>query len=252
MVRRRRDIGLVSAAWVLALGTVARAAPPTTSPATAPADARYTIGPLVESDDFDRDSAARWVSELENGGRVAFGDGVLDIDVPRGATVWFKTKLTGPVLIEYQATAISAGGANDRVSDINCFWMATDSRNPADLFAVKRGGAFAEYNPLLTYYVGLGGNGNTTTRFRRYIGDATTRPLLPEHDLTDAAHLLTANKPQLLQLIACGPLIQYFRDGQKYFEMNDPKPYTEGHFGLRTTQNHMLVTRFRVYQIKGR
>jgi Domain of unknown function (DUF6250) len=27
---------------------------------------------------------------------------------------------------EYQAAAVSAGGPNDRVSDLNCFWMATD------------------------------------------------------------------------------------------------------------------------------
>ena len=39
------------------------------------------------------------------------------------------------------------------------------------VFARPRSGAFAEYNDLLTYYVGLGGNRNTTTRFRRYIGD---------------------------------------------------------------------------------
>ena len=39
------------------------------------------------------------------------------------------------------------------------------------MFARLRSGTFAEYNDLLTYYVGLGGNRNTTTRFRRYIGD---------------------------------------------------------------------------------
>ena len=75
---------------------------------------------------------------------------------------------------------ISAGGKNDRVSDLNCFWMARDSRNPDDLFAVHRTGKFADYNQLLCYYVGVGGNTNTTTRFRRYIGDANTRPLLPQ------------------------------------------------------------------------
>ena len=48
---------------------------------------------------------------------------------------------------------------------------------------------FAAYNDLKTYYVGLGGNRNTTTRFRRYIGDPETRPLLPEHDLILARRL---------------------------------------------------------------
>ena len=41
-----------------------------------------------------------------------------------------------------------------------------------------RSGKFEEYNDLLTYYVGLGGNRNTTSRFRRYIGDPILRPLL--------------------------------------------------------------------------
>ena len=74
-------------------------------------------------------------------------------------------------MIQYEATVVSAGGPNDRVSDLNSFWMATDPRTPEDLFAHDRSGKFAEYNLLDMYYVGLGGNGNTTTRFRRYIGD---------------------------------------------------------------------------------
>ena len=35
--------------------------------------------------------------------------------------------------------------------------MARDARSPDDLFATKRSGAFADYNPLRCYYVGLGG-----------------------------------------------------------------------------------------------
>ena len=83
------------------------------------------------------------------------------------------------MLIRYEATMVQAGGANDRVSDLNAFWMATDARTPGDLFAARRSGKFADYNQLRTYYVGQGGNGNTTTRFRRYIGDTELRPMLP-------------------------------------------------------------------------
>ena len=160
------------------------ASPALGEPTTAPSlnDKRFKIGPLLQSEDFANDSG-NWKSELENGGSVTTKNSRLDIDVPAGATIWFKPPLTGPVLIEYQATVISAGGPNDRVSDLNCFWMAHDSRNPADIFAVQRSGKFSDYNQLLTYYVGLGGNGNTTTRFRRYIGDPVIRPLMPEHDL---------------------------------------------------------------------
>ncbi len=96
--------------------------------------------------------------------------------------MWFKHPLSGPVAIEFDATAVSAGGPNDEVSDLNVFWMA-NNRDGSARFPDSRSGQFADYNDLKTYYVGLGGNRNTTTRFRRYIGDPETRPLLPEHDL---------------------------------------------------------------------
>ena len=111
----------------------------------------------------------------------------LVIDVPAGCTVWFKPQLTSPLMIEYEATVISSGGANDRASDLNCFWMARDSRSPDNLFATARSGKFSDYDRLFTYYVGLGGNTNTTTRFRRYIGQQDNRPLLRQNDLRDKA-----------------------------------------------------------------
>jgi hypothetical protein len=155
-------------------------------------------------------------------------------------------------MITYEATVISAAGANDRVSDLNSFWMATDPKSPDNLFAHPRSGKFADYNTLRMYYVGLGGNGNTTTRFRRYIGNAVGRPLLPQNDLSVAQHPdlgITANRQQTLTLIADGPLIQYWRDGKKIFEMTDPEPYTRGWFGVRTTNNHMQVRNLRVVRL---
>jgi hypothetical protein len=128
--------------------------------------------------------------------------------------------------------------------------MARDSRNKDDLFAVHRSGKFSEYNPLFTYYVGLGGNGNTTTRFRRYVGDAIDRPLLPQNDLHAKTDLLIPNKSQLLQLVACDNLIQYYRDGHRLFEMQDPQPYTSGWFGFRTTKSHVQFRSFKVFRLK--
>ncbi|HSV16704.1 MAG TPA: DUF6250 domain-containing protein [Tepidisphaeraceae bacterium] len=190
-----------------------------------------------------------WSSELESGGTVAAADAQLAIDVPAGCTVWFKPMLSGPVMIEYEATAISAGGANDRVSDLNCFWMARDSRSPNDIFGAKRSGKFSDYDALRTYYVGQGGNGNTTTRFRRYIGESKNRPLLPEHDLRGREDMLTPNVPQTIRLIANGSIVQYYRDGKRVFDFQDPQPYTSGWFALRTTKNHMTVRQFRVYRL---
>jgi Domain of unknown function (DUF6250) len=212
-------------------------------------DPRYAIGAVEYADDFNH-GLSNWFTELQRGGSVTARDGQLDINVPAGCTVWFKPLLHGPLMIEYQATVISAGGPNDRVSDLNCFWMARDSRSPDDLFATHRDGKFSDYDRLATYYVGLGGNTNTTTRFRRYLGRQDNRPLLPQNDLRDPADLLAANQTQTIRLVADGKLIQYWRNEKKLFEMIDPHPYTSGWFGLRTTINHMRVRQFRVYALK--
>ena len=209
--------------------------------------AAFTIGRTLFSDRFA--TLRAWTSELEQPGKVEARYGLLSIDVPAGCTVWFRPELAGPLLIQYQARMVQAGGPNDRVSDLNAFWMATDSRSPADLFATRRSGKFADYNQLRTYYVGQGGNGNTTTRFRRYIGDAEERPLLPEHDLSTPGLLLRPNVWQTVQLVAMGNRIQYYRNGILIFDFTDPAPYTRGHFGFRTTRSHVELRNFAVYQI---
>jgi hypothetical protein len=216
-----------------------------------PQDTRYRAGNLLYSDDFNA-GLSQWRVEMERPGTVTASNGVLDVDVPAGTTVWFRQELQGPVMIQYEATVVSAGGPNDRVSDLNCFWMATDPKSPHDIFARPRTGAFAGYNTLDMYYVGLGGNGNKTTRFRRYIGDAVERPLLPGNDLSVAQHPqvgIVANKSQHVTLIADGSLIQYWRDGVKIFEMIDPQPYTKGWFGIRTTKDHMQVRNLRIVRL---
>jgi hypothetical protein len=211
-------------------------------------DPRYAIGDVLFSDDFA--DLKNWSPEVEKGGKLSAHDGQMEIDVPGGCTAWFMPSLRGPVMIRYEARLISAGGTNDRVSDLNCFWMASDSRFPAaEMFAHPRSGKFSDYDRLLTYYVGLGGNTNTTSRFRRYIGRQDNRPLLPQNDLRDKADLLTANRWQTLRLVACGGLIQYWRDDKKLFEMNDPDPYKSGWFAVRTTWNHMAVRRLRIWSL---
>src|ERR1043166_6475338 len=171
------------------------------------ADTSFRTGKLLYSDDFAH-GLSRWSVELEKGGVVEAKGGILTLDVPAGCTVWFRPELRGQVAIEYQATMIRRGGPNDRISDLNCFWMARDAQ-------VKRSGKFADYNTLRGYYVGQGGNTNTTTRFRRYIGDPVLRPLLPEHDLT--APLLEPNVTMKIRLVADGSRIQYFCNGRAIF-----------------------------------
>lgn len=200
--------------------------------------------PATKSDSFE--NLNQWHIEPEAGGEVRAVNGAMEINVPSGCSVWFKQLLHAPVVIEYDATMISAGGANDRVSDLNCFWMARDARSPDDIFATKRSGAFPDYNQLRCYYVGMGGNANTTTRFRRYVGDKELRPLLPEHDLSDPKFLLEPNRKYKIRLEAINGRVKFIRDGETIFDYRDEAPYTSGWFALRTVTSHLRIENFRV------
>ena len=196
------------------------------------------------SDDFA--DARHWVLEDERPARVVAREGVLDIDTPAGLTLWFKQRLEGPVEIEFEAAAISAGGANDQVSDLNVFWMARNAEGADPPYLAARSGRFAMYDDLVTYYVGLGGNRNTTSRFRRYVGQPGNRPLLPEHDRTGPEVLLEPNRWQRISLLAAGSRIEYRRDGRVLFRLDDAAPYTQGWFALRTTWSHLRVRNFKI------
>jgi hypothetical protein len=172
--------------------------------------------------------------------RTFLRNGILDIDTPAGITLWLTHELTGPVRIDFDATAVSAGGPNDQVSDLNVFWMARNA-DGTPVLTKRRGGRFAEYDDLETYYVGLGGNRNTTTRFRRYVGRTGDRPLLPQHDLSGPTALLAPNRRQRITLIADGRRIEYRRDGKPLFVYEDEAPYTRGWFALRTTFSHLRI-----------
>ncbi|MEO8062615.1 MAG: DUF6250 domain-containing protein [Pseudomonadota bacterium] len=210
---------------------------------------RPEFGDALFTDDFTA-GLENWQVEAEKPGRIEAANGVLDIDVPAGVTLWFKPKLSGRVAIEFEATAVAAGGPNDKVSDLNVFWMANNPDGVEPVYAAPRSGAFAQYNNLSTYYVGLGGNRNTTTRFRRYVGDPEMRPLLPQHDLSARSALLMANRRQTITLIANGNNIEFRRDGQPLLRMRDPTPYTSGWFGLRTTWSHLRIQSLRIYQLE--
>src|SRR4051812_4297509 len=69
-----------------------------------------------------------WVVEQTPGGTVTARDGAIEIEDAAGCTVWFREKVTAPVAISYDVTVVARGGPHDRVSDVNCFWMAADPR----------------------------------------------------------------------------------------------------------------------------
>ncbi|KAA5825220.1 hypothetical protein FPF71_08510 [Algibacter amylolyticus] len=205
---------------------------------------------LIFEENFDN-GLDNWQVEQMEGGTVEINKGKLEIDDVKGCTVWLKEKFEGPIVIKYDVFIIQDGGANDRVSDLNCFWMATDPKNPDNLFAnsEKRGGKFSNYDDLQLYYMGVGGNFNKTTRFRRYVGNGE-RPLLPHHDLSDPKFMLEANKTYKIKIVANNGVIQYYRDNVLFADFVDKDPYTSGYFGLRTVKNHMTVDNFKVYSIE--
>lgn len=207
-----------------------------------------SLGDVLHEDDF-RDGLDRWLLQAHRPGTVTAADGVLEIDVPAGTSLWFRPRLSGPIAIRYEALMVAEGGPNDRLSDLNAFWMANDPAAPGgDALAKVRTGRFEDYDDLVLYYVGQGGNSNSTTRFRRYTGRAGDRPLLPENDRRLPADMLVGNVWQTVTLAAVGSRIRYWRDNRLLFDFEDPAPLTSGHFALRTTQSHLRVRSFRVYR----
>ena len=216
---------------------------------TAAGCAPRTAGdPPLFTDDFEH-GLRQWVVEQQPGGTVTAHEGRLVIKDRGGCTVWFRAPLEAPVVIRYEATISSAS----RVSDLNCFWMASDPANPGDIFAARpvRDGRFSTYDRLKAYYVGYGGNENTTTRFRRYDGTGA-RPLDPRHNLRAAEFLLRPDHEYHLALVATREgLVQFIRDGQVVFEVRDPAPFTRGWFGFRTLHSEMELRHFRVERPSG-
>lgn len=204
--------------------------------------------PRAPAADTPTASLAPWAVEQMPGGAVRTDDDALIIEDAAGCTVWLRTKLAAPVEISYDVTVVARGGPHDRVSDVNCFWMASDPRVPDGCpFAPDHGrsGKFSDYDSLHTYYVGMGGNGNTTTRFRRYDGTAA-RPLLAEHDLRAKPFLLEPNRTYHLRLVARDGVAEFWRDGEKLFAFRDPAPLLSGWFALRTVKSHLEIRHLQV------
>lgn len=154
------------------------------------------IGALLYTDDFNAVSS-QWILETEatQPAKLLAKDGQLMLDVPKDATLWFRQLLQGNFVIDFYREVKMQGGPHDRLSDMNFFWMASDPHN-ANLFT--RNGIFRTYDSLLLYYAGIGGNFNTTSRFRKYTGDGK-KAVLQEY--SDTAHLLQPNHRYHIQVV---------------------------------------------------
>lgn len=201
---------------------------------------------LIFSDDFNSPvDSATWISEIapQPGSTVYIKDGHLVLDTRGGVTVWLNKKMSGNIRIEYTRKVLVDTGKNDRLSDLNTFWMATDPRNN-NLFT--RNGVLGSYDSLRMYYVGMGGNTNSTNRFRKYQGNGE-RTLLKEYK--DPAHLLQPNKLYRISIEIIGNRVRYSVDGEIHFEYDDPSVLKEGYFGFRSTKSRQAIGEIRVYKL---
>lgn len=202
--------------------------------------------------------------------RVSGGD--LVMDTPRGLTVWLATPLRGHYEIRYTRMVVDRGGPNDRLSDVNQFWLANTAdaspvsaasvaaatasataranlpakRSSIDTGVLGRSGRLADYDALSMYYFGFGGNDNTTTRFRRYDGTAS-RPLLQEY--LSADRLLRANHRYRIRTIVDAQGTRVYIDGTRYFSDAAPVP-GNGYFAFRTTKSHQIISAFHIRRLR--
>jgi rhamnogalacturonan endolyase len=212
---------------------------------------------VIFSDNFVK-STENWKVESESPDSTIIntGDQELEIIAPKGFTLWLNKPLEADLKISFDALVIKGNGKYDRVSDLNCFWMANDPENPGDFFARSRwrNGTFGKYYSLKLYYVGYGGNSNTTTRFRKYDGDyesfknKTMRPdIIKEYD--DSAHMIHPNQWNHVEIIMSQNNIKYLFNQEILFDYNDLAPYKKGYFGFRTVTNHMKIKNFHVVKL---
>jgi len=193
--------------------------------------------------------AQNWLVEAEDpSSTVTWKKGKATIVATKGLTLWLTQRMEGNTIIEYEARIVGDKQFKDnegrvRVSDLNCFWMAQQCGG--------FGGRFVDNYALKTYYMGYGGNWNTTTRFRRYngdkrgINDATYRPAILK-EYTDKAHLLKKNKWYQIRLEQVEGHTRYYIDGEMLIDYVDPEPLTAGYFGFRTTMAKAQLRKFRI------
>ena len=188
--------------------------------------------------------------------QVSFWGDTVEVRSPKGLTLWRKEKLKANVVVEYDVSIMEEGREGDRLSDMNVFWLASDP-HAKDIWARAdwRSGIFLRCYTLQMYYLGYGGNSNTTTRFRRYTGDtrgvdsAAYRPAILK-EYTDKAHLLKANHWYHIRIETLDGRTTMTVDGEPIVSYLDPQPLTEGWFGFRTTWSRFRITNYRIRQIE--
>lgn len=196
---------------------------------------------------------SKWIVEDQSEEyRLVVNRDTMDVIAQRGMTIWYNQKLKGDYKISYRAM-FPTGGEYDRVSDLNCFWGASDPASPNDMFGEKsapRDGDFSKYSPLDLFYVGYGGNKNRTTRFRRYYGEyvesdpAKNRPVIKEY--LEPENRLYPEEWIQIEITVKDGRTTYSANGKVLFDHPLEEGQDEGYFGIRLVRNHALFTDFSV------
>ncbi|MEX4002192.1 DUF6250 domain-containing protein [Paraburkholderia sp. EG285A] len=166
----------------------------------------------------------------------------LVLDSARGLTVWYARRLTGHYEITYTRTVLDAGGPHDRVSDLNQFWLASKPQAGQRAAPFGGSGRLSDYDALDLYYAGVGGNDNTTTRFRHYNG-TPSRPLLAEY--TTPPWLLRGNHAYHVRIVVDANGTRFYLDGKPCFAAAGPLP-DAGWFGFRSTASRQTIRDFAI------
>ncbi|SDZ14093.1 rhamnogalacturonan endolyase [Rhodonellum ikkaensis] len=192
---------------------------------------------IFESDFSQPLDLDTWKIEMDStpNSSVYTQNGKLVMDTEGGVTVWLDLELEGNYEISYSRKVVLDSGKNDRISDLNQFWAASD---PTSKGMFTRSGQFESYDDMHLYYVGFGGNHNSTTRFRKY--DQGEKPVLGEY--LEGPYLLQANHDYQIKTICKDGKVSFLVDDVLFFEYKDPEPLTSGYFGFRSTWSRQEIS----------
>ncbi|MEO5933728.1 MAG: DUF6250 domain-containing protein, partial [Duganella sp.] len=202
---------------------------------------------IIYKDDFQRFDPRAWAVEAEAGDAGQAAQAVsraLVLDASRGLTVWLRRQLIGHYEISFTRTVLAEGKPHERLSDLNFFWEAQLAGGDApDPF--RRSGKLEEYDKVPMFYAGIGGNANTTSRFRYYDGGGE-RKLLQEYLAPE--YLLKSNHPYRIRIVVDSGGTRLYVDDREFFSAAGPLA-GGGYFGFRTTQSRQKIERFEVRRV---
>lgn len=196
---------------------------------------------------LDLNDTKSWRVEFEypERSRLEWQDDAVIISSYGGATLWLDSLLHGDYEIEYERMVLVDTGVYDRLSDLNQFWLASEPDRDGQL--EHKDGKLSSYDRLILFYVGMGGNYNSTTRFRRYDG-AGNRVLLAEKN--EQPYLLRPNIYYRVKTVVSNSagFTAFYINDELFFKYEGTVP-AAGFFGFRQTASRQQIRNFCVKPI---